>query len=1184
MPGSIGSVYYDVLPDLAGFVGKVEAGLAGLNPKPIKIKVDADQAGAARSTAVAQRAAAQQTAIAQKAAAQQAAIRARGEVQSRLISQRAAVQATAANARQTASVTRNAERQAAVVARAAARQAAAVERAAAREAAAAERAATRATVAAERASARQAAAATRAAARASAARQSAGEQVGRGATTAGAALALGVGAAVVVNAQFEKSVSAVAATSQEAAGSISVLRGEAIKYGASTAFSATEAANAQAELIKANVSVTDTVNGGLKGALDLASAGSLEVADAASIMATAMSQFNIPGTEASHVADLLAAAAGKAQGEVSDFAGALKYVGPNAKASGVSLEETTGVLAEFANQGILGEQAGTSLRSMLVSLTAPMGAGAKEIKRYGINLRDSKGQFIGLQGAAGELQAKLGALPKAERDAALARIFGKNSLTAATVLYEGGAEAVGKWTAAVNDSGFAQRVAQTKMNNLSGDVEKLGGAFQSAFIGAAQSSTGPLRTVTQAITGAVDAYNGFSDTAKSGGFIGAGLAASALLGVGGFVKVVGVVRSAKSALDAYNISAKRASLAGGAIGLGLAGAAAIIGHFAVQQAEAKDRTDDLTQALLASKGAIDGNIASTRAKSLEDSGALVSAQKLGISIEDLTQASLGNVDAQGRVNDKLASYAEVAGGLSGDLDRTTYGQNGVAEAARKVQEAIGGGNDELNAAVSAYQRQKAAADAAAGSQSAVGDAASENTTALRDAADAAREVGTASSLSASDVKSLTSALFGESDAATAALDATIAYNDAVKAAGDAKGGGLSTKTDKGQANIALLEREAAAIKARAKAMIDSGKPESDVLKYYKDARGELIDHANAMSSDKDQVKNRTDALLETPKELRTQYSIITEQNQQQRLTDLTSKLGALPPEVQTRVQTLIDAGNFSAAADRLDSLAAQREAGIDVTVNGADVAAGNIGEAARDRRAAISVSQRGAGSAGGAIDAAARKRNAVVFARAQGTAKVKGDIGEAARDRRAVVKVGQQGVGAVQGAINGIKGKTVNIKVVTTKSTRIADNDKANGGTLRIPGRLAGGTVPGNGRPKADDVYGIDRSTGALGVMVSSKEEIIRVAQAEKNRAILKQINAGGTWDIVPRRAAGGTVEKVSTTRSSAPAVSSRAERPSQLVAYIDLGPELGGLRRVVADIVGDRDEYAGTLSRMGRN
>ncbi|MFI5426049.1 phage tail tape measure protein [Aeromicrobium sp. UC242_57] len=187
----------------------------------------------------------------------------------------------------------------------------------------------------------------------------------------GLVAAAGVGLAVRAFANFDEAMSAVAATGDDAKQSIDGLRDAAIDAGARTKFSATEAAEAIENLAKAGVSASDILGGGLDGALDLAAAGGLGVAEAAEIAATAMNQFKLSGEDVPHIADLLAAAAGKAMGEVSDMGAAFKYVGPVAQQLGISIEETAGTIALLAQNGVLGDQAGTSLRGMLTSLTSP---------------------------------------------------------------------------------------------------------------------------------------------------------------------------------------------------------------------------------------------------------------------------------------------------------------------------------------------------------------------------------------------------------------------------------------------------------------------------------------------------------------------------------------------------------------------------------------------------------------------------------------------------------------------------------------------------------------------------------------------------------------------------------------------------------------------------------------------
>ena len=120
--------------------------------------------------------------------------------------------------------------------------------------------------------------------------------------TVGAGLVALSAAAVTRFAQFDKAMSGVAATGDDARSSIDQLRQAAIEAGADTAFSAAEAANGIEQLAKAGVSSADILGGGLSGALNLAAAGEIEVAEAAEIAASAMTQFNLEGSDVGHVA------------------------------------------------------------------------------------------------------------------------------------------------------------------------------------------------------------------------------------------------------------------------------------------------------------------------------------------------------------------------------------------------------------------------------------------------------------------------------------------------------------------------------------------------------------------------------------------------------------------------------------------------------------------------------------------------------------------------------------------------------------------------------------------------------------------------------------------------------------------------------------------------------------------
>jgi TP901 family phage tail tape measure protein len=181
------------------------------------------------------------------------------------------------------------------------------------------------------------------------------------------------------------------------------------------------------------------MGGALPGALALAAAGQMDVADATSIAVTAMTQFQLKGSDIPHVADLLAAGADKALGSVGDLGMALKQGGLVAAQFGLSVDDTVGTLSAFANAGLIGSDAGTSFKTMLTQLAAPSTKAQALLDKYNITLNDSKGNFIGITGLAGQLQTKLGGLTQAQRNAALATIFGTDAVRAANVLYKEGA-------------------------------------------------------------------------------------------------------------------------------------------------------------------------------------------------------------------------------------------------------------------------------------------------------------------------------------------------------------------------------------------------------------------------------------------------------------------------------------------------------------------------------------------------------------------------------------------------------------------------------------------------------------------------------------------------------------------------------------------------------------------------
>lgn len=401
------------------------------------------------------------------------------------------------------------------------------------------------------------------------------EEVGKTATVMGGVLVAGFAKAVHTFASFDQAMSSVRAATHESAENMELLSEAAIEAGADTAYSAEEAARGIEEMAKAGVSTKDILNGGLNGALSLAAAGALDVGEAAETAASAMTQFKLKGSDIPHIADLLAAGAGKAQGSVHDLGMALNQAGLVASQTGLTIEEATGGLAAFASAGLIGSDAGTSFKTMLQRLNPQSEEAANLMADLGLSAYDSQGEFIGLSAYAGKLQGALKDMSSEQRNAAMQTLFGSDAIRAASVLYEQGAEGVQEWIGAVDDAGYAAETAAMMQDNLAGDLEKLGGAFDTVFLKAGGTGNDGLRKLVQSAEDLVDTVGQIP--APVLGAVGAiaGIGGAALVAGGAFVTLAPRVFETVGHFRNLQASAPRAASALGKLGkaAGIVGAA-----------------------------------------------------------------------------------------------------------------------------------------------------------------------------------------------------------------------------------------------------------------------------------------------------------------------------------------------------------------------------------------------------------------------------------------------------------------------------------------------------------------------------------------------------------------------------------------------------------------------------------
>lgn len=612
--------------------------------------------------------------------------------------------------------------------------------------------------------------------------------IASGMTAAGLAVAAFGVAAVKMAADFDQQMSTVQANTGATSAQLDQLRAAAIEAGASTVYSASDSADAINDLGKAGMSVTDILTGGLSGALNLAASDGMAVGDAAEYMANALSMFHLKGSQASQVADTLAAGAGKAVGNVSDFGEALNNCGAQANSFGMNVQETTGVLALFAQNGTIGAEAGTQLNSMLMKLAAPSTEAANTMKELGISAYDAQHHFVGMANFAGQLQKAEKGLTDEQRNQANATIFGSYAIKAANYLYEAGESGVNKWTKAVSESGYAAEQAAAKNNNLKGDLENLGGSMESLMISVGEGAQGPLRKMVQGLDTLVDAFSGLPSGAQQtlvvmaslAGVFGAvhkaagnlngstsTMANNIGLAIDPIQRVKTALASAQTAfqmfkassmsaseqMEAFGTSASKAqlktagfkavgssvmSLLGGPWGIALTVAGVALSAFISQQQKAKAASEQLESALESGS-----DVASEIAGAYQDmsSGGVKLTtwlDKAGISLTDMTSAAMGNEAALKRVNKQIK-----------EIDKPGPGATAASAIKKALKEESKAYDD---ASKKANEKSKAAKNAV--------DADGKSAAAAKDAASANKDLADSASDASEEIDDLVKALFG----------------------------------------------------------------------------------------------------------------------------------------------------------------------------------------------------------------------------------------------------------------------------------------------------------------------------------------------------------------------------------------------------------------------------------------
>lgn len=692
------------------------------------------------------------------------------------------------------------------------------------------------------------------------------DRVATGLGIVGAGLLGIAAAAVTAAASFDKQMSEVGAVSNATAEQLKDLRQAAIDAGQATVFSASEAAQAEAELAKAGVSTADILGGALSGSLSLASAGSLDLATSATIAASAMNTFGLGGDQVEHIADVLAAAANKSAAGVDDLGQGLQQVGLVANQVGLTFEETVALLGAFADRGLKGSDGATSLKTALQRLAAPTEQAAATMKELGLSFYNSNGQMKDIVEVSGDLQTALKDLSPAQRNAALNTIFGSDAIRAANVLYSEGSEGIQSYVDAVNDQGAASRVAAQKMDNLSGDVEQLKGSLETLFISSGEGANGGLRLLAKAITEIVNGFSSLPGPVQSTVIVVAGLTGGILLLAAAGIKVQSSIARINESLIATGPAGARAAAGLSAvtrIGAKATGVLALltIGSQILHDSLHNDISPDLDEV---TKGLRDWN----GQTALAGSAALTfgaNAEKLDDALKTVANTS----GANGGWSKTLDQIDRVSTGL--------IGLNGVYEDAdarvKAFDDALAGLVKAGDAAV-ALNILTSAADHSGVSVDKIKQSLPQYTAALGDAATATKKAATDTvELNRAQVAAVQSGeklvdLWDEFHGAVASADQTMlaakqSIND-IKDAFDQNGASIAGNTEAALENRIALEDAARKAELAADAYLQAGGSVDGAKKILHDFEDQAITATGATGKQKDAVKALADSLFALP--------------------------------------------------------------------------------------------------------------------------------------------------------------------------------------------------------------------------------------------------------------------------------------------------------------------------------
>lgn len=334
--------------------------------------------------------------------------------------------------------------------------------------------------------------------------------------------AIGVGAGLAITttamagiittgAEFEQTLVNAAAKFpggiQKGTEAFKALEDAAMQTGETTEFTASQSAEALNFLAMAGFDAESSISA-LPGVVDLATAAQVDLAMATDVATDSLGAFNLMGANAedtgknlARINNVIAKTTTSANTTVEQLFETIKQGAPVATTAGASVETFAALAGELANAGIKASDAGTTLKNVFLRLSAPVGEGAKLLRRFGIQTQDANGDMLDIVDILGQLETKLDGLGTAQRSAVLNEIFGKIPIAGVNVLLAAGSEKLDTFRKALEgDTDAMDRMAKMMRDTVQGRLKTLNSAIQSVSLSLFNMNKGPLADAIDKMT------------------------------------------------------------------------------------------------------------------------------------------------------------------------------------------------------------------------------------------------------------------------------------------------------------------------------------------------------------------------------------------------------------------------------------------------------------------------------------------------------------------------------------------------------------------------------------------------------------------------------------------------------------------------------------------------------------